>query len=288
MDGEFYELQGRKGQYAFTLLPNYIFCQGPENYQNNSLLICNQNEQLMSDIGRYYVDFIPELIGMNIDHGPIADGLKVLRFTNQLSIHTKQLENLNNYQSIQRMHAISDILYSNFGMEIEFTPYFLNKETLKSDMDFSSNKEIFNGPIPIDKQYQWIPIIYRKGKPSNGDGMIIPNWLNTTILSYQKWSIEIRLNYRGEESVMTFTEKSFTDIFGVIYYTPYIISILDILNDGLDFITVRVNLKTSVLRFDNIDFILSSKDEIDPYHYRGSTFKLYDEIKAELVGRLYL
>ena len=121
-----------------------------------------------------------------------------------------------------------------------------------------------------------------------GDGMIIPNWLYTTILSYQKWSIIISLNYRGEESILTFDEKSFIDIFGVIYYTPYIISILDILNDGMDSISVRVNLKSSVLRFDNIDFILSSKDEIDPYHYRGSTFKLYEEIKAEIAGRLYL
>lgn len=288
MDGEFFEIENYKGLYAFSQLPNYVFCQGPENYQNNSLLICSRNELVMCDVGRYYIDFIPELVGMEIDHGPIADGLKVIRFTNHLSIHSKKVESLNNYQTIQRMNAISEILYANFRMEINFNAQFLDRETLKNEYDFIYSKDIHFGPIPIDKTYQWIPILYRKGAPSNGDGMIIPNWLYTTILSYQKWSIIVSLNYRGEESILTFDEKSFIDIFGVIYYTPYIISILDILNDGMDSISVRVNLKSSVLRFDNIDFILSSKDEIDPYHYRGSTFKLYEEIKAEISGRLYL
>ena len=289
MNGVFNELKGiSKGQYIYSELPNYIFCQGPENYQNNVLFICNQNDVIVSDICRLNIDFIPEMRGMEIDHGPIADGLKVIRFVNHLSIHNKQIENLNNYQSIYRMQAISDILYSNFGMEISFTPYVMNRDTLEVDKDYSCEKEIHKGPIIIDKQYQWIPIQYRKGGKSNGDGIIIPNWLNVTLLSYQKWSIIITLRYRGDDSVLEFNQNSFTDIHGVIYYTPYIISILDILNDGMDFISVKVNLESSVMPFEDVHFELTSDDEIDPYHHRGCTFRLYEEIKEELAGRLYL
>ena len=63
---------------------------------------------------------------------------------------------------------------------------------------------------------------------------------------------------------------------------------LDILNDGMDFISVKVNLESSVMPFEDVHFELTSDDEIDPYHYRGSTFRLYEEIKEELAGRLYL